>query len=146
MSEPGLEVIESTVQKTHQWIGAVADISHLSKGEAYKALRAVLHTLRDRLPVDDAAHLAAQLPLLIRGIFFDGWRPAAVPVKLSREEFLAAVSEKIVAAQVIDPVQITRDVLGVIAAEISPGEAEKVRHILPKDLQELWPDAGGGAA
>lgn len=143
---PGLEVIESTVQKTHQWIDAVADISHLSKGEAYKALRAVLHTLRDRLPVDDAAHLAAQLPLLIRGIFFDGWRPAAVPVKLSREEFLSAVSEKIVAAQVIDPVQITRDVLGVVAAEISPGEAEKIRHILAKDLQELWPDTGGGAA
>lgn len=105
-----------------------------------------MHTLRDRLPVDDAAHLAAQLPLLIRGIFFDGWRPAAVPVKLSREEFLVAVSEKIVAAQVIDPVQITRDVLGVIAAEISPGEAEKIRHILSKDLQKLWPDTGGGAA
>ena len=50
MSEQGLEVLESTFQKTHEWIGTLAAQSHLDKGDAYKALRAVLLTLRDRLP------------------------------------------------------------------------------------------------
>jgi uncharacterized protein (DUF2267 family) len=138
MSEQGLEAIESTVQKTHEWLGTIAEVSHLSKGEAYKALRAVLHTLRDRLPVDAAVHFSAQLPLLVRGVFFEGWRPAEVPVKLSREEFLAAVNSKIVASRVIDPLRITRDVFGVLAAKLSPGETEKILQILPKDLQDLW--------
>jgi|SRR5688572_10666879 len=137
MSEQGLEAIDATVQKTHEWLGEIAEVSHLSKAEAYKALRAVLHTLRDRLPVDAAVHFSAQLPLLVRGVFFEGWRPAGVPVKLSREEFLAAVNSKIVASRVIDPLQTTRDVFGVLAAKM-PGETEKVLQILPKELQDLW--------
>jgi uncharacterized protein (DUF2267 family) len=145
MSQPGLEVIDSTVQKTHEWLDDIAEIAHLSKADAYKALRAVLQTLRDRLPVDDAAHLAAQLPLLIRGIFFDGWRPADVPIKLSREAFLDAVGQRIVSPNFIDPVRITQDVLAVISGHISAGEADKVRKILPAELQSLWPDLAAAA-
>ena len=44
---------------------------------AYRALRSVLHVLRDRLTPEQAVHLGAQLPLLVRGIFYDGWRIAA---------------------------------------------------------------------
>ncbi len=139
MSERGLEVIDATEQKTHEWIGAIAELSRVSKADAYKAMRAVLQTLRDRLPVDDAAHFSAQLPLLIRGIFFDGWRPADVPVKLSRAEFLGTVSERIVAPHLLDPLRITQDVLTVIAAQISSGEADKIRSILPAELRSLWP-------
>jgi uncharacterized protein (DUF2267 family) len=95
--------------------------------------------------VDDAAHFSAQLPLLIRGIFFDGWRPSEVPVKLSREEFLVAVSLKIVAPHFTDPLRITQDVLGVVSAQISPGEADKLKHILPAELQSLWPEPPVGA-
>ena len=140
VNEPGLGVIDSTVQKTHEWIDAVSENGHLSKAEAYKALRAVLQTLRDRLPVDDAAHFSAQLPMLIRGLFFDGWRPADVPVKFSREEFLKAISAKMVSSHFIDPLRITQEVFGVIAEQISRGESAKVRQILPKDLQSLWPE------
>src|SRR5215207_7587295 len=141
MSEQGLEVLETSVQKTHEWLCAIAEISRLEKAEAYKALRAVLHTLRDRLPLHDAVHFSAQLPLLIRGIFFEGWRPTEVPKKLSREEFLIAVSEKIVAAHFMDPLRITQDVLGVVAEHISQGEVNKLRRILPGDFQSLWPEA-----
>jgi uncharacterized protein (DUF2267 family) len=141
MSAQGLEVIDSTVQKTHRWIHQVAEVTHLSEAEAFKSLRAVLHTLRDRLPVDVAAGFASELPMLIRGMFFEGWRPAEVPKKFSREEFLERVREQIITERVIDPVRITSEVLSVISSEVGAPEAEKIRQILPKDIQALWPQA-----
>lgn len=53
---------------------------------AYHALSAALHALRDRLGVNEAAQLAAQLPLLVRGLFYEGWHPASTPVRLRRPE------------------------------------------------------------
>src|SRR5882724_4385753 len=103
MSEQGLETIESTTQKTHEWIAHIAEALHMQKRDAYKSLRAVLQTLRDRLPVDLAVHLGAQLPMLIRGLYYEGWKPSKVPVKMSREESLVAAQEKIIADRVIAP-------------------------------------------
>jgi len=63
MSDQGLEVLGSTYHKTQGWIGQLAENSHLEKGDAYKALRAVLLTLRDRLPIQEPVHFGAQLPM-----------------------------------------------------------------------------------
>jgi len=35
----------------------------------------------DRLPITIAANFAAQLPELLRGVFYDGWSPSRVPIK-----------------------------------------------------------------
>lgn len=140
MSTQGLEVIDSTVQKTHEWIRAVAESTHLPEADAYKALRAVLQTLRDRLPVEAAVGFAAELPLLIRGIFYEGWRPSEAPKKLSREQFLGAVNERIVSRTVIDPIRITENVLAVVSAHIAPGGADKLKQLLPAEIRSLWPE------
>ena len=103
MSEQGLEVLDSTYHKTQEWIGQLAENSHLEKGDAYKALRAVLLTLRDRLPIQEAVHFGAQLPMLIRGLYYDGWKPSETPIKMSREQFLEAIKEKIVTDRFMDP-------------------------------------------
>jgi uncharacterized protein (DUF2267 family) len=137
MSEQGLEVLESTTQKTHEWIARVAETAHMEKRDAYKALRAVLQTVRDRLPIDLAVHFAAQLPMLLRGLYFEGWETSKVPIKISRQEFLDAIQEKIVADRVIDPMQITQ---AVIASHVGRGEVEKVVHSFPHDMQSLFPD------
>src|SRR5207237_8992131 len=96
MSEQGLETIESSTQKTHQWIATIAEAAHLEKGDAYEVLRSVLQTMRDRLPLDVAANFDAQLPIFLRGLFYEGWQPSKAPVKMSCEEFLTAVQEKVV--------------------------------------------------
>ena len=139
MSEQGLEVIESSTQKTHEWIASIAAAAHLEKRDAYRALRAVLQTLRDRLPMNDAVHFAAQLPMFLRGLFYEGWESSKMPIKMSAAEFLAAVKARIVADQVIDPLRITQSVLAVMMAHVGVAELEKIKHILPKDLQSLWP-------
>ena len=140
MSEQGLEVIESSTQKTYEWIGAIAQAAGLDKRDAYKALRAVLQTLRDRLPLDNAVHLAAQLPMFLRGLFYEGWRPSQVPMKMSREEFLAVVQASIVTDRPIDPLRITQTVFSVIMSHVGVAEMEKIKHCFPKEMQTLWPD------
>src|SRR5947199_9463294 len=143
MSEAGLEVIESSTQKTHEWIGAIAETAHLDKRDAYKALRAVLQTLRDRLPLDDAVHLAAQLPMFLRGLFYEGWEPSKVPMKMSREEFLAVIQGNIVTDQVIDPLRITQAVFAVIMSHVGMAEMDKIKHCFPKEMQALWSSWSG---
>ena len=83
-----LDVIDRTVAKTYEWLHQVAerdDSDDLYR--AYHVLRAVTHVLRDRVEPNVAAHVAAQLPLLIRGIFYEGWDPAKTPMRMSLTEF-----------------------------------------------------------
>jgi uncharacterized protein (DUF2267 family) len=61
------------------------------RSQSYAALRAVLHALRDRLTIAEAAHLAARLPMLIRGIYYHGWDLLRVPPRMKREVFLDRV-------------------------------------------------------
>ena len=103
MSEQGLETIQTTVQKTHEWIARIAESMHMEKRDAWKSLRSVLQTLRDRLAVDLAVHFGAQLPMLVRGLYYEGWEPSKVPIKMSREEFLAVVQSRIIADRVVVP-------------------------------------------
>ena len=78
MSEAEPSIIEHSVEKTHIWLKEIAEeLGDEDRQYAYRALRAVLHTLRDRLTVDVAAKLAAQLPTLIRGVYYEDWDPAA---------------------------------------------------------------------
>ena len=139
MSQQGLETIESTTQKTHEWIARIAEALHMEKRDAYKALRAVLQTVRDRLPSDLAVDFGAQLPMLVRGLYYEGWEPSKVPIKMSRQEFLDAIQEKIVADRVIDPRDTSRGVLSVVASHVGQGEMEKIMHSFPRDMQSLFP-------
>src|SRR5690554_5212950 len=95
MSSTGLAAFDSSLQKTHEWLNQIMEeLGTDSKQKAYLALRAVLHSLRDRLTVDEAAHLGAQLPLIVRGIYYEGWKPAQIFLKLrSLQEFLQHVRE-----------------------------------------------------
>lgn len=142
MSQLGLEVLDTTVQKTHAWLNDLERFAHLpDQKTAFKALRAVLHCLRDRLSVDVTAHLGAQLPLLIRGLYYEGWHPAHKPDRIRNEaEFLDEVSSEIIGPEPIDPLRVVRGVFELLNHHISPGEVEKVRGVLPKDLQHLWPE------
>jgi uncharacterized protein (DUF2267 family) len=110
-------------------------------------MRAVLHALRDRLTVDEAAHLAAQLPLLVKGIFFDGWHPAGKPEKIrSSEDFLARVAGELHDMRPIDAEQATRAVLKALSLHVSEAEIAKMRHTLPAEIRRLWPEKEIAAA
>lgn len=139
MSATGLKVFDSTIQTTNIWLDDIMrDLNWSDRHKAYHALRAVLHTLRNRLPVEESAHLSAQLPLLVRGIYFDGWRPSAVPVKERRlEQFVAHVSEAFALETETHPEQICRSVLNVLAKHVDAGAVDCLRKVLPEQIQNL---------
>jgi uncharacterized protein (DUF2267 family) len=135
----GMQSLENSLRKTQVWVDRIAQIGSLEPHDAYKALRAVLQTLRDRLPTPESAHLAAQLPIVLRGLYFEGWDPSSTPIKMNRIEFLDAVHQRIAPGRFLDPELLTHQVLAVAAEFLSPGEIEKARHCLPADMQSLWP-------
>jgi len=96
--------------------------------------------LRDRLPVHGALDLGAQLPTLIRGIYYERWRIVERPALVrSRDEFLGAVLCES-GTRSPDAERAARAVFAVLASKISQGEIEDVRHALPARLGDLWPE------
>ncbi|MCS6867813.1 MAG: DUF2267 domain-containing protein [Thermus sp.] len=143
MSATGLEVFDTTLHKTHAWLKAIMEALGLEdRHRAYMALRAALHALRDRLPVEEVAQLGAELPMLVRGLYYEGWDPTGKPLKeRHKEEFLAHVARELrtPSGPALDPEAAARAVFQVLAQKVSEGEIRDVQNLLPKELRELWP-------
>jgi uncharacterized protein (DUF2267 family) len=138
MTQTAITAFDSTLQTTNVWLHDIMRrLDWVDKHRAYHALGAVLHSLRDRLPVEGAAALAAQLPLLVRGLFFEGWHPAGKPLKeRKKEDFLAHVAAAF-PGDPADPEEVTRAVLAVLAEHVSAGEVAHLEHLLPPELRAL---------
>jgi uncharacterized protein (DUF2267 family) len=129
----------STLQTTNIWLNDVlGQLGWEDPQRAYHALRAVLHALRDRLPVDQAAALAAQLPMLVRGFYYEGWHPHGKPLReRHKEEFLAHVAAAFREDPGVDPEEVTRAVFQVLSKHVTRGEIEAVKRSLPAELRSL---------
>jgi uncharacterized protein (DUF2267 family) len=137
MSHVGYKTFDTTVAKTNHVLGLIEEAYGWPKerrNQSYDALRAVLHALRDRLTVNEAADLAAQLPVLIRGVYYEGWKPAKVPVKMNRAEFLERVQQQFPYQIDGSTEDLVHTVLDALSDYITVGEWEDIRANLPKDL------------
>jgi uncharacterized protein (DUF2267 family) len=142
MSSTGLEVFDKTLQITHIWLDEIMAELGPDRQRAYHALRAVLHALRDRLPLNLAAHLGAQLPLLVRGIYYDSWDPQPETTRERKQgEFLERVTAGLQGTRPVNVEQATRVVFATIGRHVTPGQVDKVRDALPGDIQVLWPES-----
>ena len=140
VSLTGLEVFDETVHKTNTWLKEIAKTLELDRHGTYQVLRAVLHSLRDRLTIEETAHLGDQLPMLVRGIYYEAWRPAGKPQKIrSREEFLERINERLALKEPIDVANAARAVLRTLEKHVSAGEIRDVMAVLPEDIRALWP-------
>lgn len=140
MSATGLASFDTSIQTANVWLHDVMlRLGWIDQDKAYRGLRAVLHALRDRLSVNAVAHLGAQLPLVLRGMYYEGWHPAGKPLKEHRAEFLSHIVEAFNFDSDADPERICRAVLGTLEKHVTAGEVENVKASLPNDLRELWP-------
>ena len=109
------------------------------RNQSYAALRTVLHLLRDRLPIEESVQFAAQLPLLVRGVYFEGFDPTIVPVKLSREDFLFEVRQSFQWDVEGGTERLVRTVLDALRKHVTEGEWQDVKSQMPKDLARVIP-------
>ncbi|HMN38415.1 MAG TPA: DUF2267 domain-containing protein [Hyphomicrobium sp.] len=139
MSVP--DVVQHGVQQLQEWLKSLRDNADLANTtEALALLRVVLHQLRDRLTADEAVDLAQQLPTIVRGIYFEGWKPHQVPERIqSRQAFVDAVIVKLL-PRTIPADRGVRDVFALLAHYCDPGEISDVIAQLPSELKELWPE------
>lgn len=135
-----MSTFDRTLQKTHMWLNELsAQMAWDDTDKAYAALRATLHALRDRLPPVEAAELGAQLPMLIRGFYYEGWNPSGKPLKERRKkQFLAHIEEKLRDRHLGDSEDIARSVFKVLKHRITQGEMQDVTHILPREIRKLF--------
>jgi uncharacterized protein (DUF2267 family) len=142
MSATGLEVFDRTLQTTNIWLGEIMDRLGPDRQVAWKVLSTVLHKLRDRLPLPLAAHLGAQLPLLVRGVYYDQFEPGRQPSDCDTpEEFTAEVASWLADIRPVDPDEAVRAVFATLSRHLSEGQLVKVRQALPRGIRMLWDGA-----
>lgn len=134
--------ISHSVQLTQVWLKELRDNGDLANlDEALTVLRVVLHQLRDRLTMEEAVDLGAQLPMVIRGIYYEGWRPHKVPTKVhSRQKFIDQTLIKLLPSTVPTE-RAVRDVFAILVHHCDPGEISDVIGQMPDELKGLWPKA-----
>jgi uncharacterized protein (DUF2267 family) len=139
MSATGLDVFDRTLQTTNIWLDEIMEVVGPDRKLAWKALSVVLHKLRDRLPVNVAAHLGAQLPLLVRGVYYDQFEPDKQPSDCRTfEEFVAEVAEWLSDTRPVDPKDATRAVFATLSRHVDPGQVVKVMEVLPASIRTAF--------
>jgi uncharacterized protein (DUF2267 family) len=138
MSATGLDVFDKTLQSTNIWLDEIMDAIGPDRKVAWKVLSVVLHKLRDRMPVGLSAHLGAELPLLVRGVYYDQFEPSKQPTDCKLEEFIAEVAEWLSDTRPVDPREAISAVFGVLSRHVPHGQIAKVQDALPKDIRSLW--------
>ncbi|AEB45720.1 MULTISPECIES: DUF2267 domain-containing protein [Micromonospora] len=142
MAEQFQSAIESSVDKTNLILKDIEQAygwPKAQRNQSYAALRTVLHLLRDRMPVQESVEFSAQLPMLVRGIYFDGWQPENVPIKLNRDDFLYEVRQGFPYDAEGGPQRVVQVVLETLRRHITQGEWDDVRATMPDDLVQIMP-------
>lgn len=131
------DTFDHMIHNANTWLSDVAEaFGTKDRRFAYRVLRAWLHTIRDRLTVDGAAHFASQLPELVRGVYYDGWHPSRVPVKYGPDEFVDRFATE--ANIPADDVRRTAArVSTVMQAKFSPGQLDHALAQLPEWLRDI---------
>ena len=147
MSATGMRNLDSAVQKFNLWLKELDNnFSWDNRHKSYKALQVVLHAVRDNLTINQSAHFSAQLPMIARGLYYDGWVPSRVPLKERRlEQFYDHIRENFdqgPGGDNIDPEWICRTVFELLNNHVSAGEIADIRSELPGAVRRIWPEPG----
>jgi len=137
---PGLQDLRAALSETEAWIDDIMRrLGWHDRERVYLVLLATLHALRDSLPQDEAIYIGAQLPPLLRGLYYEGWHPGARLAAKSRSAFLERIHDGVHRDPGIDVEEAARIVFAVLAARLPAGELEDAKAATPQPLHNLWP-------
>jgi uncharacterized protein (DUF2267 family) len=140
----GIPELDRAAPLAEQWVAALAQrLDWQDRAKAYLALRAASHALRDSLPLEEAVHLASHLPTLLRGTWFEGWRPTGRAYRIrDRAAFLERIEEGVHRDPAIDAEAVARALLALLAERLPEPEIEDAKAVTPEPLRGLWPAWG----
>lgn len=132
--------LEHAVHVANQWLDELCgELGRDDRRHAYRVLRASLIALRDRLTVEEATDLGAQLPTIIRGVYYEGWNPAKTPTRQrSKDQFLERVAQLFTPRPEGSVEDSVRAVFRVLGEHVTLGEIEDVEANLPEGVRDLW--------
>ena len=137
--------LDTSLYRTQEWLHEIGQaLGSDNDRAAYAALRATLHAVRDRLPPELVAHLGAELPMLVRGIYYEGWHPSAVRLKAAHQaDFFDSIAAELLGHDELEDVEAAAAaVLRVIDRRIAAGQVARVLDALPEKVRLLWRAAG----
>jgi uncharacterized protein (DUF2267 family) len=138
----GLHVFDSHRDAANAWLRSLIEDLELAPGEharALQALRAGLHAIRDRLPAAEVVDLAAQLPTLLRGVYYEGWRLDNDPTRIrDRAAMLARVESELGPPPRLNAHYVLQAVIRLLVARLSAGAIRHVIATLPRPIAALW--------
>lgn len=142
MPKNGLEIFDTTVQETHHWLKLMMqELDSDNRRQCFNALRSCLHALRDQLAVVHAVGLGAQLPMLLRGAYYEGWQPSNAPMhERHATDFLNHVDANLARTSPFDAAEVTRATFRVLSECLDASEMRKVLHLLPAEIRMMCPD------
>jgi len=134
-----LQDLSAALRVTEEWIDDVMRrLGWQDRERVYLAMLATLHAFRDCLPQDEAIYVGAQLPALLRGLYYEGWHPGAHSAR-SRSAFLERIHDGVHRDPGVDAEEAARGVFAVLAARLPAAELEDAKAVTPKVLHNLWP-------
>jgi len=141
-----LDVFERSRQKAAPWLDELmGKLGWDDRHRTYEALGVVLHAFRDRLPLQECVSLGAQLPLLLRGLYYQNWDLSEYPRKYRHaREFLSRVRGGLLAHRLEDAPEerVVEAVTELLMERLSSGELETVRRALPPEIRSFF-EIGG---
>jgi uncharacterized protein (DUF2267 family) len=138
MSVQSVDGVERSVHKTNDWLSDLEELLGANRDEAWRILKAFLQVLRDELTLDEAAQLAAQLPLVLRGAFYEGFDPSSQPAKLrQRERFLELLAERAQLDGTAEAERAAQAAATVLRRHVTEGELDDVLSQLPSEVREV---------
>lgn len=140
MAHTGISSFAQAAQQAQQWVNELAGDLGWEERRAYRLLRCVLHALRDWLTPEEMSDLSSQLPVLVRGIYFEGWQPLQVLVRdRKKDDFITRIEKDFTDDPLDDPDAAIAAVFRLLDRHISQGEIVQVRQSMRKPLRQLWP-------
>ncbi|HTW54054.1 MAG TPA: DUF2267 domain-containing protein [Bradyrhizobium sp.] len=134
-------ILDTSIQRAHEWLHDVGrGLGFDNEHAEYAALRATLHALRDRLPVELVAHFGAGLPTMIRGIYYDGWHPSAARLREAHtEDFCKSMQRELHGHHELQNTeQVAIAVMGAMHERMDTGQIDHIVDALPKQVRDLW--------
>lgn len=138
MSE--IEELSGAVNATREWVDdLMRRLGWHDRERVYLALLASLHALRNAVARDEAVYIGAQLPPLLRGLYYEGWHPGPRQAPSDRAAFLERIHDGVHRDPGVDAEEVARAVFAMLAARLPAAELEDAKAATPKPLHNLWP-------